>query len=354
MTKGNPLASILIIYFNFTIVNHLNIFLATFSAVSSLMLMFVYVFFMQDMRKTRMGKIACVVMLTSLAALQVGHYLFFSQETDLLASRIYCSLLAIIPPAFFFFGREVLFHNISYRWIDSLHALPILLSQFAPIQIVPVIAFTLGSGYTAWFTWKIYHIRHESRRFKFEMFFFGLFALMAISALILGLALPIINAAIFYVSYSGTIAIAVLLIVMALLIFPELLSDILLIAEFAYSNSKLHGVDIQHNKQRLESLMLEDKVYENESLNLSMVAENLGLSVHQLSELINTEYGYSFSRFVREHRVKAAKNLLLENLKTSVLAISMETGFKSQSNFYAAFKASTGVSPGKFRKINTN
>ena len=314
------------------------------------MLMVVYVFFMQNMRKTQMGKISCIVMLSSLAAIQIGHYCFFSQEADLLASRLYCGLLAIIPPAFFFFGREVLFPKVTYRWHNLLHAFPVLMSQFAPIQVVPVLAFALGSCYTAWFTWKIYRIRHESRRFKFEMFFFGLFALMAISALILGLALPIISEAVFYASYSGAIAIAILLIVMALLIFPELLSDILLIAEFAYSNSKLHGVDIEHKKQALEHLMLEGKAYENESLNLSMVAESLELSAHQLSELINTEYGYSFSRFVREHRVEAAKALLLENLKMSVLAISIETGFKSQSNFYAAFKESTGMSPGKFRK----
>lgn len=333
--------------------NHLNIFLAAFSAICALMLMFVYVCFMPDMRKTIMGKVTCVVMLSSIAAMQIGHYWFFSEAADLLSSRVYCSLLAIIPPAFFFFGREVLFPEIKYRWYDALHAAPVLISQFAPIQFVPVLAFALGSFYTAWFTWTIYRIRHESRRFKFEIFFFGLFALMAISALILGLALPFIDAAIFYVSYSGTISIAVLLIVMALLVFPELLSDILLIAELAYSNTKLQGIDVPHKKQALEQLMLDDKVYENESLNLPMVAEGLGLSVHQLSELINTEYGYSFSRFIREHRVKAAKGLLLDNLKTSILAISMETGFKSQSNFYAAFKESTGMSPGKFRKTQT-
>lgn len=61
--------------------------------------------------------------------------------------------------------------------------------------------------------------------------------------------------------------------------------------------------------------MLEDKLYQNESLNLAMVADSLDLSVHQVSELINIEYGYSFPRFVREHRVQAAKELLLADQK---------------------------------------
>ncbi len=58
----------------------------------------------------------------------------------------------------------------------------------------------------------------------------------------------------------------------------------------------------------------------------------------------------SFSRYIREQRVAAAKALLLANGKQSVLSISLDTGFKSQSSFYAAFKELTGVSPGDFRK----
>ncbi|NQZ06546.1 MAG: AraC family transcriptional regulator, partial [Algicola sp.] len=65
-----------------------------------------------------------------------------------------------------------------------------------------------------------------------------------------------------------------------------------------------------------------------------------------------TEYGVNFSRYIRERRVDAAKVLLLGEPDSSVLAISLETGFKSQSNFYAAFKEITNQSPGQFRKAN--
>jgi len=85
-----------------------------------------------------------------------------------------------------------------------------------------------------------------------------------------------------------------------------------------------------------------------------MVAEAMGLSSHQLSELINVQFGMSFSRYIREQRIQAAKALLAREPDSSILSISLETGFKSQSNFYAAFKEITGQSPGGYRKSLSN
>lgn len=95
--------------------------------------------------------------------------------------------------------------------------------------------------------------------------------------------------------------------------------------------------------------MVREKLYENENLSLLMLAEQVDLTSHQLSELINTEYDYGYPRFVREHRVRAAKSMLVAEPDSSVLAVSMATGFKSQSSFYTAFKESTGESPGSYR-----
>ena len=96
--------------------------------------------------------------------------------------------------------------------------------------------------------------------------------------------------------------------------------------------------------------MTVDQLFQNEELSLSMLAEQLKLTTHQLSELINTEFEYGFPRYVREHRIRQAKDLLLNEPNSSILAISMNVGFKSQSNFYTAFKEITGISPGQFRK----
>ncbi len=330
-------------------IQHTSIILSGFSIISIFVLLGIYLFSLPNMSKTLAGKFFCTITLLSIALVQVGHYLYFTQGSNLLESRFFCSLLVIIPPVFFCFGREVLFVDVRYTKYDLLHGMPILLSLFLQVQLLPSFAFLFGTVYTFWFTRAIYKLRHESRRFKFEIFFFGLFAAMALSALALGLLLPFIDDSIFHISYSNAIAIAILLIISSLLIFPELLSDILLIAELAYTKTKLHGIDHHQKKADLENLMIQEKLYENEDLSLSMVAKLLDLSSHQLSELINTQYNYSFPRFIREHRVKAAKSLLMSDKNASILSISMMTGFKSQSNFYTAFKESTGQSPGRYR-----
>jgi len=332
------------------IINHISALMAGFSIVSSLVLLFTYLLFLPDMRKTRAGKLACTIMLLGICALQLGHYLFFYDGYQPLASRYYCSVLMLLPSSFFFFGREVLFSDVKYHWYDGLHTLPVLACAFLPIAVIPGFAFLMGTIYTVGFTKVILQMHGQRSRFKFELFFFGMFALMAFAALLLGLSLPFIDHGIFYYAYGNSISVAIVLIVAALLIFPELLSDFLLAAELAYNKSKLAGVDTDAKVMEMERLMTHEKYYENESLNLAVMAEVLDLSSHQLSELINTEYGYGFPRFVREHRVRVAKSLLIAEPDTSVLAISMVTGFKSQSNFYTAFKELTGESPGSYRR----
>ena len=182
------------------------------------------------------------------------------------------------------------------------------------------------------------------------MFFFSLFAVLAVLILVLGLSIPYMDPAVFYISYANFIAIALLLVVGALIAFPDLLGEIADAAQLAYASSTLKGVDVAARLQRLDGLMAVEKIYQNENLNLALLAEALELTSHQLSELINTQYGVGFSRYIREQRVAEAQRLLREDTTSSILSISMMTGFRSQSNFYAAFREITGESPGSYRK----
>ena len=211
-------------------------------------------------------------------------------------------------------------------------------------------AFAIGAGYALWFTRFVYGMRRQRNRFRFEMFFFALFAVMAVLVLVLGFSIPYMDPAIFYYSYSISIGLALMLVVAALVVFPEIRTDVSDRARLAYATSTLGGVNVDAKLRELERLMLDEKVFQNENLNLGMLAEMLELSSHQLSELINSRFGYGFSRYVREQRVEEAKRLLAGDDKSSVLSISLMTGFRSQSNFYSAFREITGEAPGNWRR----
>ena len=330
--------------------NHLSILLTGFSIFSIVILLIAYVFFLPDMRKSFTGKLAAIALLLSLCFLQVGHYAYFLNDIPLLNYRAYGSLLLFLPPTFYFYSRVILFPEIDYKLLDALHFIPSIISIALPVSTLAPLGFLFGTAYTFWFALLIFKLRNQSKRFKFEIFFFGLFAIIASVALALCLSLPYIDTKIFYFTYSNSISCSVMLIVCALLFFPKLLSDILLITELTYAKSKLSGINTEQKIKQLEQLMLADHLFENEDLSLKLLADQLDLTSHQLSELLNTKFQCSFPRYIREHRVRQAKTLLIDEPNSSILAISMSTGFKSQSNFYTAFKEITGLSPGQYRK----
>lgn len=322
-----------------------------FSIFAAAILLIAYLFFLPNMQKTAAGKLACAVLLTSLSGLQIYHFAYMTAGmSEPFDHRLYVMLLMVTPPSFYFFSRELLLPDPDWSPWQLLHAVPLLLSAFIPISILLPVAFTIGAGYSIWLARIVYGMRRNVGRFRFEMFFFSLFAILAVLVLVLFALVPYLDESAFYIAYANFTGIALLLIVAALIVFPALLEDITEVARITYAKSTLTDVDVDAKLRELERAMAVDRLYEDENLNLKTAADAIGLSGHQLSELINTHFGLGFSRYVRDRRVAAAKQLLREDREASILSISMATGFRSQSNFYAAFKEIAGMSPGQYRE----
>jgi len=328
----------------------ISVLLTGFSIFSALVLLCAYLFYLPDMRKTSLGKFALVALVLNLQVLQVGHYLFFTEGFPALLAWWYLAGLIFTPASFYFFSRAVIFPKHKASFIDILHVIPILVSLIFPLGWIPLLAFSIGASYTLWFVLVISKMRQQHARYRAELFFFGIFLLMAFVALGLGFLLPFSKPDLFYLIYGNCISIAMLLVVAGLIFYPELLHDFAELTERAYARTKLNDIDVDSKLAQLHALMANDKVYREEELSLSHVAELLSLSSHQLSELVNTAHDKSFPMYVREFRIREAMELLKHEPNSSVLSIAMATGFKSQSGFYTAFKAETNHSPGDYRK----
>ena len=328
----------------------ISILVAGFSVVSAAVLFFAYALFMPFSGKTWLSQLTCGVFVLALGNLQFTHFLYFLDGSEPLASTNYRFWLFVVPSMFYLFSRSVIQPNAPAHPLLLLHLAPLALPFFLPQEIALPVLFLIGTGYSVWLASTIYSLRDKRRQFRFELFFFVVMSVIAVFVLILGFSIPYIDDRIFYFFYSNSIGLAFMLVLAGIVAIPGLLNDLSEAARSKYAASTLAGIDVNAVLKKLDSLMVDDRLYQDEDLNLSMLAAELGVSSHQLSELINSRLGMSFSRYIRERRVEAAKKLLLADSKQSVLSISLDTGFKSQSSFYAAFKDIAGVSPGEYRK----
>jgi len=212
--------------------------------------------------------------------------------------------------------------------------------------------FLFGAAYSLRLGYLVYGVRDRRKQFRFEFFFFGVMSLLGVTVLGLGFALPYIDHAWFYYFYSTAVALGIAIMVVALVANPNLIGDLSEVARVKYGSSTLGDIDVEGCMKKLERLMTEGKAHQNENLSLSSLAGEIGISSHQLSELLNTRLGMGFSRYVRGKRIDAAKALLVSAPSQSILSVSMDTGFRSQSAFYAAFKEITGQSPGDYRETH--
>ncbi|TGL65747.1 AraC family transcriptional regulator [Leptospira sarikeiensis] len=120
--------------------------------------------------------------------------------------------------------------------------------------------------------------------------------------------------------------------------------------EVRYKKSRLKGMDENQIKTKLEALMKKEKMYADEDLTLSQLADELKITNHQLSEFLNHRLSMKFSDYINFWRVEEAKILLLEDPDRSILAISESVGFNSKSAFNEAFKKFSDTTPSEFRK----
>lgn len=111
----------------------------------------------------------------------------------------------------------------------------------------------------------------------------------------------------------------------------------------------LNEINVSQTRTALVSLMNKDHYYRDNALTLPKLAELLGISKYQLSQLLNQDMQTTFVKFIQEYRVDAAKHLLKTQPNRTILSIAFEVGFNSQSAFQAAFKTCTSMTPSEYR-----
>lgn len=102
--------------------------------------------------------------------------------------------------------------------------------------------------------------------------------------------------------------------------------------------------------QMLRDAMVTERWFIDPDLNLTTLAEKVGISPHDLSEVLNHRIQQSFYEFVNQYRVELACEQLREQTQASATDIGFSCGFNSKSAFYNAFKKHVNQTPIQYRQ----
>jgi AraC-like DNA-binding protein len=118
-----------------------------------------------------------------------------------------------------------------------------------------------------------------------------------------------------------------------------------------YADKRLPEADRVRHLAALTQAMESQKAYRDGELKLEQLAEQLAMTGHELSQLINDACGVNFQDYLNRYRVEDLKVALHAdgNAGQSILDLALAAGFNSKSALNRAFKKHTGMTPSEFR-----
>ena len=123
--------------------------------------------------------------------------------------------------------------------------------------------------------------------------------------------------------------------------------------QLKYKSSSLTPEQQEMLIEKLKKIMTVDKPFLRSDFSQPDLARQCGISVHQLSQIINDGLGKNFFEWVASYRVEEAKRLLKDQPNIKVEEIAEQVGYNSKSSFNTVFKRNTGLTPSEFRATNT-
>lgn len=117
-----------------------------------------------------------------------------------------------------------------------------------------------------------------------------------------------------------------------------------------YRRSGLAEGEIARARDDLLEYMKSERPFLDAGLTIRELADAVGLTEHNVSEVINVGLGKNFYDFINSYRVDEFKRQVVEPSSTNLtlLAIALRCGFNSKSSFNRIFKQHCGITPSAF------
>lgn len=104
---------------------------------------------------------------------------------------------------------------------------------------------------------------------------------------------------------------------------------------------------------KLENIFVAKKLFLKKDLVIRDIANETGISVHHISNLINSEFNLHFQDYVNQKRIEYFKEKINDSewKDLSLEGMAWGSGFKSRTTCFRAFIKHTGKSPSEYFKV---
>ena len=286
-------------------------------------------------------------------------------------------------PLLYFYYRRIS-ERYRFKWRDALHLIPtvVLLVYLLPIYLLPeneklsimfnreddtfsLIVTLVIFKFTSLITYAIliYRIYNRTRKkehkveiqilnwqrnlmllnfaYVFGYFIFAIGRLKLFSSTIS--IYPQIFLMSFIILYVGYIA----------YVQPRVFSKKFLFGERTLSKYQKSGLTTSFSvelKEQLLLLFIEEKIYKQSNISLGILAQRLGTTRHNVSQVINEHFELNFFHLVNKYRIAEAKEILKNDSERNlnIIDVAYDVGFNNKVTFNKAFKAETNMTPSSY------
>jgi AraC-like DNA-binding protein len=103
-------------------------------------------------------------------------------------------------------------------------------------------------------------------------------------------------------------------------------------------------------KEQLLILFTEEKIYRQSNISLGILAQRLGTTRHNVSQVINEHFELNFFHLVNRYRIAEAKEILKNDSERTlnIIDVAYDVGFSNKVTFNKAFKTEVNMTPSSY------
>ncbi len=266
-------------------------------------------------------------------------------------------LLHLIPSAI------LLFYLLPYYGMSSLEKFNVLLDQknnLLPGTNTIIVVKIISLSVYAFFTYRLYKsgLENSSKKHKaselWQRNIIAIFIVYVIAYIFYGASITtafsfpamahlqtfVMAALVFYVAYIAYAQ-------------PEIFKGKVTLVDpvilYKYKKSGLTPSLSVELRDKLVSLMNEEKVYRQSDINLEKLAELMETTRHNASQVVNEHFGLNFFELMNKYRIAEAMAILQDDSnKLSIIQVAYQVGFNNKVTFNKSFKKMVAKTPSQY------